>query len=166
MITMTVLGVLALGPTVTMFATRNMLLGFPSAIFWGILGGYSYQQSSETWDWQYILFFSAMGMVIFSVLAMYALRKKDLAEPDTDRGQYADEGGQRKPRARIVYADDHDERTGPEPDWGDIDRLGMHDLEDTTTAKRKTANAGKTTRGRLHSRAEERKKEVKWGEFK
>jgi hypothetical protein len=87
---------LPLGLTVAMFATKNSLLGFPSGIFWGVLGGYSYLQSVSTWDWQYILFFASIGMVIFSILAAYTLRTKDLTGPDTDRGaQFIDEGERR-----------------------------------------------------------------------
>jgi len=164
-VTLAVLGILALAPTVAMFATRNLLLGFPSAIFWGILGGFAYQQSSTTWDWQYILFFSSMGMVIFCIMAMYALRRTDLSGPDADKGKFIDEGGQRRPRTRVVYADDYEEKMGPEPDWGDIDRLGMNDLDDTAL-KKKTTNAGKVTRKTLHERATERKKKINWGEFK
>lgn len=87
---------LPLGLTVTMFATKNSMLGFPSGIFWGVLGGYSYLQSTSTWDWQYLLFFASIGMVIFSILAAYTLRNKDLAGPDIDRGeQFIDEAKRR-----------------------------------------------------------------------
>ena len=82
----------ALGLTATMFTTKSSMLGFPSGIFWSVLGGYSYLQSSTTWDWQYLLFFASIGMVIFSILAAYTLRSKDLAGPDADQGQFADEG--------------------------------------------------------------------------
>jgi len=87
---------LPLGLTVTMFATKNSMLGFPSGIFWGVLGGYSYLQSTSTWDWQYLLFFASIGMVIFSILAAYTLRSRDLAGPDIDRGeQFIDEDKRR-----------------------------------------------------------------------
>lgn len=90
------LAILAAGLTITMFMTRNSLLGFPAGIFWGILSGFAYTQSSSTWDWQYILFFGAMGMVIFSIFAAYTLRKRDLAGPDADSGKFIDEeGGER-----------------------------------------------------------------------
>lgn len=82
---------LPLGLTIAMFVTKNVMLGFPSAIFWGVLGGYSYLQSTTTWDWQYILFFASMGMAIFSILAAYTLRKKDLSGPDADKGAFIDE---------------------------------------------------------------------------
>ena len=102
--TLLILGLLALGLTVAMFATRNSMLGFPSGIFWAVLGGYSYQRSLATWDWQYLLFFAAMGMVIFSILAAFALRKKDLDEPAEDEGAYIDESSPRRAVRKIGRA--------------------------------------------------------------
>lgn len=67
--------------TIAMFATKSMLLGFPCLIFWAIFGGYCYTISTATWDMYYFLFFGAMGMAIFCVLAAYALRtRKEEAE--------------------------------------------------------------------------------------
>jgi hypothetical protein len=88
---------LPLGLTIAMFATKNSMLGFPAGIFWGVLGGYAYLQSVSTWDWQYLLFFAAIGMAIFSMLAAYTLRPRDLTGPDTDRGaQFIDEDARRR----------------------------------------------------------------------
>ena len=86
-----VLVLLAISLTVGMFVTKQMMLGFPSAIFWFILGGYCYQQSAATWDIYYLIFFGSFGMGIFSIFAAYALRTKreDAAEGDL----YFDEGG-------------------------------------------------------------------------
>jgi len=82
---------LPLGLTIAMFLSRNMMLGFASAMFWAILGGYAYTLSEATWDIYYLLFFaSAFGMTILCILAAYALReRKDTA---TDKGEYIDEG--------------------------------------------------------------------------
>ena len=84
------LGLLALGLTMAMFHSRNMMLGFPSAMFWAILGSYAYTQSTIPWgDWQFFLCFAcAFGMVIFCVLAMYGLREvKDTeAEGEEEEG--------------------------------------------------------------------------------
>lgn len=77
--------------TFAMFHSRDLLLGFPSAIFWAILGGYCYQQSTVTWDIYYFVFFASMGMVIFCLVAMYALREKDLSEPEPDKTTFFDE---------------------------------------------------------------------------
>jgi len=69
---------LALGLTIALFATRNSMLGFPAALFWAILGGYAYTQSTTAWgDWQfYLAFASLFGMVIFTALAAFGLREK------------------------------------------------------------------------------------------
>jgi len=84
--------------TMTMFITRQMMLGFPCAIFFAILGGYCYQQSSTIWDIYYLLFFASMGMTIFCMIAMYALRAKDLSGPDADEEKFFDE--EREPDLR------------------------------------------------------------------
>lgn len=86
------LSLIALGLTIAMFATRQMLLGYPCVIFWAILGGYAYTESTIAWgDWQFYLFFaSAFGMVSFCALAMYALRTKKEEEEEGD--QLIDEG--------------------------------------------------------------------------
>jgi len=99
-----------LGLTATMFATKNMMLGFPCGIFWGVLGGYSYLQSASTWDWQYLLFFACIGMVMFSILAAYTLRKKDLTGPDADaEGTFIDEEA---PRYRLSFGSAYEEDDG------------------------------------------------------
>jgi len=152
----------ALGLTIAMFTTRNMMLGFPSAIFWGIFGGYAYLQSATTWDWQYILFFASMGMVIFSMFAAFALRKKDLAEPDADRGKFIDENGKQsviRPKPENVHLME-------KRDWGDIDSLGMYSLSDKDTETPDEARTAKQTRERVHERAKKRKAKIAWGEFK
>lgn len=81
--------------THAMFSTRQMMLGFPSAIFWAILGGYAYTTSEATWDIYYLLFFASMGMAIFCMFAMYALREKrdTLGDRSIERGdgEYIDE---------------------------------------------------------------------------
>lgn len=154
---------IAVGLTVTMFITRNSMLGFPSGIFWAVACGYAYQQSSATWDMLYLIFFAAAGMVIFSIFAAFALRKQDLSGPDADKGLYIDEGG-RRPRssggsrgANAQYRDDPG-GADPEPSWGDIDHLDMHDLEDIPPERR--------ARTSLHERAKRRKAKASWGEFK
>ena len=76
--------------TGVMFITRERMLGFPSAIFWAILGGYCYQQHTTTWDLYYIFFFSNMGMAIFSMYAAFTLRKSDL---DAKKSDWLDAGG-------------------------------------------------------------------------
>ena len=86
--------------TYALFSTRQMLLGFPSVIFWAIAGGEAYTLSTATWDIYYFIFFACMGMTIFSALAMYALRtkKEEIQEGEgfidevKDTTKYLDEG--------------------------------------------------------------------------
>ena len=104
--------------TWSMFRTRQMMLGFPCAMFWVILGGVAYTESTTTWDLQYLMFFASMGMTIFSVLAMYGLRTKKQEIQDGDpfldeRGEddrYFDEGrnpeGQADPSMEMAEAGD------------------------------------------------------------
>jgi len=97
------LGMMSTGLLIAMMGTKQMMLGFPAALLWFILGGYSYTQSSIPWgDWQYYLFFASMGIGIFSMFAAYALRtKKEEAEEgdlyfdeDGDKDvKFIDEGG-------------------------------------------------------------------------
>ena len=77
--------------TCVMFLSRSSMLGFPCLIFWAILGGYCYQQSTATWDIYYLLFFGSFGMAIFSAFAAYALRTKKEEAQEGDL--YFDEGG-------------------------------------------------------------------------
>lgn len=85
--------------TATMFGTKSAVLGFPSGIFWALVGGHSYTLSSSTWDIEYLIFFASMGMVIFCIFIAYGLRtkKEEIAEGDTfiDEGKDEfDDGGE------------------------------------------------------------------------
>jgi len=161
MILTMVLGLLALGLTVAMFATKNSMLGFPSGIFWAIFGGANYLTSTATWDIYYLLFFAAIGMFIFSIFAAFALRHRDLAGPDADKGAFIDEGGRRRTKTEQAPWDLEPVRESPgrSGSWGDIDRMGMHDMDDNLA----TASSA---RERLQDRARKRKAKVSWGEFK
>ena len=152
------LAILALGLTVAMIIAKNMMLGFPSAIFWAVLCGFMYTQSLTTWDWQYLLSFASGGMVIFSCLAMYALRKRDLEPKEADwldSGKYVDEGRENK-KNEI---------------WVDPLKLPFDDgmgIDDTAGfgAHHQSQRAEE-----LHKRAARRRsgvirKPVEWGEFK
>lgn len=89
---------LPLGLTVAMFVSRQAMLGFPCALFWAVLGGYAYTQSTTPWgDWQYYLYFaSAFGMTTFTALAAFGLREKRDTPADEgmerSEGPYIDEG--------------------------------------------------------------------------
>lgn len=161
--------------TVGMLWSRRMMFGFPAGILWAITGGFAYQITAATWDMWYILFFASMGMAIFSFIAMYALRKRDLAGPDADKGQFIDEGSRQLSTRgyrydgsghRVQYADDEGEYG--EPDWGDIDRLPMDATSDPAwDAKRARQRRDKADdiRDRIHANAEERRKRIGYGEF-
>jgi len=95
---------IAVALTFIMFLSRNMMLGFPSAMFWAIMGGHCYGQSTATWDIYYLLFFAAFGMAIFCMIAAYALRtKKEEAE---EGDQLLDEGADKDMR----FIDEKEER--------------------------------------------------------
>jgi len=80
---------IAVALTFVMFLSHQMMLGFPCVIFWAIMGGYCYTQSTATWDiWYFLFFASAIGMTIFCAFAMYGLRTKK--EEATER--FIDEG--------------------------------------------------------------------------
>jgi hypothetical protein len=147
--------VIALGLTVAMFITRSLLLGFPCLIFWALLGGYSYQQSTTTWDLYYLMFFSSMGMAIFSAYAAFALRRRDLdpvRKDWEDSGRYIDEGKRGTASASATnYMGGKDESDGMDGD-----------IEHSRPSRRSRE---------LHNRASDRRTGVyhpptKWGEFK
>lgn len=82
--------------TATMFlskSNRAPLLGFPSGIFWFVVGVYSYTQATtRTWDNIYYILFWAFGIVmtLFTILAAIALwtteqRSVEPEEPPQDR---------------------------------------------------------------------------------
>lgn len=104
------LGFIAVYLTSAMFHTKQMMLGFPCVIFWAILGGYCYLDSTATWDWQYFVFFGSMGMVIFSLLAMYALRTRkeekkegdELIDEGKEKEKFVDEDDDVSPRRKAV----------------------------------------------------------------
>ena len=104
-----VLAFAAIALTCAMFATKNSMLGFPSAIFWAITGGQAYTLSTVTWDIYYLIFFaSAFGMTIFCVVGAYGLREKrdTLGDEDMEKGDgdYFDEvpESQSRRKQRIV----------------------------------------------------------------
>jgi len=126
--------------TWAMFHTRDLMLGFPSAVFWFVLGGYCYQQSAITWDINYFIFFASMGMGIFCMYAMYGLRIKDLSGPDADEGTFFDEEQESDLRGDV-------ERQGEE---GDQPSSRVKAIRDRATRRRSQGIRKKTN----------------WGEFK
>jgi len=82
--------VIAVALTCAMFATRQAMLGFPCLIFWAIMSGYCYQESTATWDLYYLTFFGSIFMGIFCALAAFALRTKK--EESQEGDEFIDEG--------------------------------------------------------------------------
>lgn len=104
-------GTIALFLTIAMFATKEIMLGFPALMFWAVFGGYAYTLSIATWDPYYFVFFAAMGMVIFMALATFAMRART-ATPEEDEfidegedvpgGSFIDEGSKPSKRSQAV----------------------------------------------------------------
>lgn len=141
--TVSVLVIIPLVLTLAMFVTREMMLGFPCVIFWAILGGWCYQQSTVTWDIDYFSFFASMGMVIFSLMAMWGLRtrKQEVEEGDT----YIDEG------------------TGKGEKF--IDEGGKTETEDIESGTESGTRSGEI-RARAAARHNRGGHKVRYGEFK
>ena len=139
----------AVALTCTMFATREYMLGFPSALFWAILGGYAYTQSTVPWgDWQYYLFFASVaGMVPFCMFGAYALRKSKKAEARDD--EFLDEG---KDDSKYIDEDAELDRSVSAAFDGDEDGKGN---------LKKTNNEDE-----FGDERPKRRKKVRYGEFK
>jgi hypothetical protein len=75
---------IAVALTYAMFAYKERLLGFPSGIFWAVLGGHAYTLSTATWDIEYFLFFSSLGMFIFCIYGAFALKLRDIEPTEAD----------------------------------------------------------------------------------
>lgn len=86
-----ILTFIAMGLTCTMFATRQMMLGFACVMFWAILGAYAYTLSTTPWGdiWFYMFFACAFGMTTFCAIAMYGLRERrdTIADEDMELGE-------------------------------------------------------------------------------
>lgn len=77
--------------TYAMFQSKQAMLGFPCLIFWAIMSGYCYQESTVTWDIYYLTFFGSIFVGVFCALAAFALRTRKEEAQEGD--QYFDEGG-------------------------------------------------------------------------
>ena len=117
-VTLIALGLIALGLTAVLAFTRNWLWAFPAVIFWAVLGAYAYIESTIPWgDWEYYVFFGAMGMAIFCSIAGFALRRKPSRADDAmiDEGggdddiRYIDEGDEVDRSLNNAFYGDEDE---------------------------------------------------------
>jgi hypothetical protein len=68
----------ALVMTSVMFAKKEPMLGFPSAIFWMLTGAQAFTLSTNPWRdlYFYLFFVCSVGMTIFTMFAAYGLREK------------------------------------------------------------------------------------------
>lgn len=129
---------IAVALTFVMFLSRNMMLGFPCAMFWAIMGGYCYTQSTATWDiWYFLFFASAFGMTIFTALAAFALRESKDIEADKD--EYIDEG-----KDDIRYIDE-----GKSTEEGEGEEPGMSKRTKGIRARAKKRRSGESRNRRL-----------------
>lgn len=95
---MSLLGILsgiAVLLTITMFFSRQSMLGFPCAIFWAITGARAFTLSTIPWgDIEFFVFIgSILGMTPFTAYAAFGLREKrdSLAEEEMDARGYGEE---------------------------------------------------------------------------
>jgi len=123
--------------TVAMFATRQMLLGFPSLMFWAILGGYCYTQSVYDWDIYYITFFAAEGMAVFCTVAMFALRRRDIEPKPQDWDEPGLEAGRGEIETGIEEPTFKDET-------GDTPSSRQRAVRDRANQRRTSGVRGKT----------------------
>lgn len=116
-----ILLVVSVALTCAMFASRNAMLGFPSAMFWAISGGQAYIISAAVWDIYFIIAFaSLLGMTTFCALGAYGLREKrdTIADEEMEKGErgHIDEKG-KVDGSKNWYEDDgipeHVEATRP-----------------------------------------------------
>lgn len=112
-----IIGAIALGVAViltwVMFDSKNSMLGFPCVIFYAVAGGGWYEESTEAWDMEYLMFFSCMGMAIFAALGMWGLHKKGMPLEGEgrwlDEELFMDEGRERRKTEKLAtefYGDD------------------------------------------------------------
>ena len=142
---------------VAMFHSRNVMLGFPSAIFWFVFGGYNYTLSATTWDIHYLIFFASMGMGIFCLFAMYALQAKDLSGPDADRGKFFDEGREPDLRGDI-------ERSSTER--GSAERSSTESGDEFDDEFQPSSRVKALRERAARRRSSSVKKKTDWGEFR
>lgn len=123
------LTIIAVSLTVAMFATKNSMLGFPSAMFWAILGGYAYQQSTIPWGdiYFYFSFACLLGMTTFCALGAFGLRERrdTIADAEMDEEGEEDEhyidGKPTEPSQRVKAirerAEQRKKRRSTSQDW-------------------------------------------------
>ena len=143
-----ILGIIALGLTIAMFATRQAMLGFACGLFWALTGAQSYSLRTGTWADVYFLFAiaSLLGMVALTILGAFGLREKG-NEVDDEEGQAGEEDDE---------VMDNDEESSSVMEGGE--------LSSKSRPSRRTA--GLRERASRRRTGEGREKKINWGEFK
>lgn len=95
------LAFMAVALTCTMFMSRQMMLGFASALMWALVGAQAYTLSTVPWGdlYFYIAFSSFFGMTIFCSLAAYGLREREDAVDEEDDGSGSGDGFEKEKTA-------------------------------------------------------------------
>ena len=149
------LGFIAAVLTYGMFQSRQMMLGFPCAIFWALFGAQAYTLSAAPWsDVYFYLFFTSMfGMTIFCALAAYGLRERK--DVEADEGELIDE------QPGETYFDEQPGEFFDEVGSGSrVNRSTT--VEDRDTPKRRVESRKAQIRQRIGSKV----KKEDWGEFR
>ena len=123
--------VIAVSLTWAMFQSLSSMLGFPCLIFWAILGGYCYQQSTATWDLYYLTFFGSAFMGIFCAFAAFALRTKKEEAGEGDL--FFDEGGDKD----VKFIDEGGGSGSGEPSDEDKPRRNARAIRERAERRRK-----------------------------
>ncbi len=152
------LGFMAVVLTVAMFATRQSMLGFPSAIFWAITGAQAYTLSTVPWGdiYYYIAFASLLGMTSFTALGAFGLREK--------RDTLADEGMDDDSKVKDDSFIDEHEKEADTDYWSGKD--GETPLSGSEAQPSDRAVALRRRAKERRSRGQSRRKGTPWGEFK
>jgi len=128
--------------TMTLFRTKEAMLGFPCAIMWAITGAQSYLLSTVPWGdiYFYLFFASFFGMTIFTSLAAFGLREK--------RDTYCEEEADETEQGVVEGEEGEDTVFGEEES-----KPSRRTLELRERAKKRRSGQG-------------RKKKIDWGEFR
>lgn len=119
------LAAVAVHLTFTLFHSRSMMMGFPAAIFWALLGGYGYILAAIldwaeiiVWSGWWMLFaFACFGMTIFCMFAAYGLREKHdtYAEQELEGEDEGEFLGEEKEQSETEKLDDMFRTEAKEP---------------------------------------------------
>jgi len=124
--------VIAVGLTIAMFATKKAELGFVCTLWWAILSGHYYTLYTTAWvDIEYFIFFGAMGMAIFTMIAAFGLREKhdtiadeEIEEEGKGEGEIIDEEDKKRDELFSIEPGTESKRTKELKERADRRRKG------------------------------------------